>query len=95
MFVASYHLCPNYRVRWEESLSAVTTLVPPIPMATASCTLKTAMWFIGDLVFNRRFPYIDKGAGASIQGWISVHDAPLRYLDDTTQIICGHAGQGC
>lgn len=49
---------------------------------------------IGDLVFNRRFPYIDKGAGASIQGWISVHDALLRYLDNTTQIICGHAGQG-
>ncbi len=49
---------------------------------------------IGDLVFNRRFPYIDKGAGASIQGWISVHDALLRYLDNTTLIICGHAGQG-
>lgn len=49
---------------------------------------------IGDLVFNRRFPYIDKGAGASIQGWIGVHDALLRYLDNKTQIICGHAGQG-
>ena len=49
---------------------------------------------IGDLVFNRRFPYIDKGAGASIRGWISVHDALLRYLANDTLVICGHAGQG-
>ena len=49
---------------------------------------------IGDLVFNRRFPYIDKGAGASIQGWIAVHDALLRYISKDTLIICGHAGQG-
>lgn len=49
---------------------------------------------IGDLVFNRRFPYIDKGAGASIRSWISVHDALLHYFDKDTIIICGHAGQG-
>ncbi len=49
---------------------------------------------IGDLVFNRRFPYIDMGSGASIKNWIQVHDHILNQFDKETIFIAGHAGQG-
>jgi cyclase len=48
----------------------------------------------GDLVFNRKYPYIDKGAGASITSWIKVlEDATSKYGDKVTY-VCGHAGEG-
>ena len=49
---------------------------------------------LGDLVFNRRFPYIDKGAGASIENWINVLDKVKRTYADDSIFICGHAGEG-
>jgi glyoxylase-like metal-dependent hydrolase (beta-lactamase superfamily II) len=49
---------------------------------------------IGDLVFNRRFPYIDKGAGASIKNWITILEKIKTTFDIDTIFICGHAGQG-
>jgi cyclase len=49
---------------------------------------------LGDLIFNRRFPYIDMGSGASIKNWISVHDHILNQFDKETIFIGGHAGQG-
>jgi cyclase len=48
---------------------------------------------LGDLVFNRRFPYIDMAAGASISNWVNVLDKVKNYADDSTQFICGHAGE--
>jgi cyclase len=48
----------------------------------------------GDLVFNRKYPYIDKGAGASIANWIKVlEEATTKYGDKVTY-VCGHAGEG-
>jgi cyclase len=48
----------------------------------------------GDLVFNRKYPYIDKGAGASIANWIKVlEEATNKYTDKNTY-VCGHAGDG-
>ena len=35
---------------------------------------------MGDLVFNRKFPYIDKSAGANIENWIQVLDNALTIL---------------
>ena len=49
---------------------------------------------MGDLVFNRRFPYIDKSAGASISNWINVLDKTVNAFDDETIFIFGHAGEG-
>ncbi len=49
---------------------------------------------LGDLVFNRRFPYIDMGSGASIKNWIQVHDHIINQFDKDTIFIAGHAGQG-
>jgi len=49
---------------------------------------------LGDLVFNRRFPYIDMGAGANIANWIKVLDQAVNNYDNETIYMWGHAGQG-
>ncbi len=49
---------------------------------------------LGDLVFNRRHPYIDKTSGASIVNWIKVLEKAISFFDKKTQFICGHAGSG-
>lgn len=49
---------------------------------------------MGDLVFNRRHPYIDKTAGADIANWIVLLDKAINHFDKNTQFICGHAGTG-
>jgi glyoxylase-like metal-dependent hydrolase (beta-lactamase superfamily II) len=46
---------------------------------------------MGDLVFNRRFPYIDTGAGAHIGNWIDVLQKTQKYFDRDTRFIFGHA----
>lgn len=47
---------------------------------------------MGDLIFNRRFPFIDKPAGASIKNWITVLEKTQKYYDKDTKFIFGHAG---
>jgi len=54
---------------------------------------ETNVAHIGDLIFNRRFPYIDKAYGASIENWITVLDKVLYTFDDDTIFIWGHAGE--
>ena len=49
---------------------------------------------MGDLIFNRRFPYIDTGAGANIENWIKVLDKALKTYDDEAIFMWGHAGEG-
>jgi len=49
---------------------------------------------MGDLVFNRRHPYVDRGAGANIKSWIEVLDKAVKKFDRNTQYIFGHAGPG-
>ena len=49
---------------------------------------------MGDLIFNRRFPYIDKSAGANIKNWISVLDKTLNKFDAETKFIFGHSDNG-
>lgn len=49
---------------------------------------------LGDLVFNRKFPYIDKSAGAHIENWIKVLDDVLDYFDAETIFIFGHSSNG-
>ena len=49
---------------------------------------------MGDLVFNRRHPYIDKTAGARIDNWIKLLDKTTAKFDKNTQYICGHAAEG-
>ncbi len=46
---------------------------------------------VGDLVFNRKFPYIDKENGAHIGNWILGLEAMLEHFDDDTLFIWGHS----
>ena len=48
----------------------------------------------GDLVFNRRHPYVDRSAGANMKSWISVIDKALQTFDAQTRFVYGHAGTG-
>lgn len=49
---------------------------------------------MGDLVFNRTFPFIDRAGGASIQGWISVLERVTAEHSADTIYVFGHAREG-
>ena len=48
----------------------------------------------GDLLFNRRVPYIDKSAGANITNWQVVLEKAYNAFDTDTLFVFGHAGDG-
>ena len=49
---------------------------------------------MGDLVFNRRYPFIDRGAGANIKSWIDVLDKTNKKFNKRTKFVFGHAAEG-
>jgi cyclase len=49
---------------------------------------------MGDLLFNRRHPFVDKSAGADMGSWIKVLDKAVTTFDKKTQFVCGHSGEG-
>jgi len=49
---------------------------------------------MGDLLFNRRHPFVDRGAGANMQNWINVLDKTLNKFDKKTTYVFGHAADG-
>lgn len=46
---------------------------------------------MGDLVFNKRYPFIDKNGGADIASWITVLDKAIATFGNKTNYIFGHA----
>jgi glyoxylase-like metal-dependent hydrolase (beta-lactamase superfamily II) len=46
---------------------------------------------VGDLVFNRRWAFIDRSAGASIKNWIVVLEKIQEEFDNDTIFVFGHA----
>lgn len=46
---------------------------------------------MGDLIFNRRYAFVDRSAGANIKSWITVLDKALGEFDNETIFIFGHA----
>ena len=48
----------------------------------------------GDLVFNRRHPYVDRSAGADMKNWIEVLDKALNKFSRKTKYVFGHSGNG-
>jgi glyoxylase-like metal-dependent hydrolase (beta-lactamase superfamily II) len=46
---------------------------------------------LGDLLFNKRYPFIDRSAGASIKNWILVLEKVQRTFGKDTMYIFGHA----
>jgi glyoxylase-like metal-dependent hydrolase (beta-lactamase superfamily II) len=47
---------------------------------------------MGDLMFNRRHPVVDRPAGASMKNWISVLETIVKDHNNDTIYIFGHAG---
>jgi glyoxylase-like metal-dependent hydrolase (beta-lactamase superfamily II) len=48
---------------------------------------------VGDLMFNKIYPYIDMSAGASFKSWVQVLDKVLTTFDNKTTFIFGHASK--
>jgi cyclase len=48
----------------------------------------------GDLVFNRRHPFVDRNAGANMKNWMTVLDTGLNKFDSKTRYLFGHAATG-
>lgn len=46
---------------------------------------------VGDLVFNRRYPFIDKANGAHIGNWITALEQIQNKFDNDTLFIWGHS----
>jgi glyoxylase-like metal-dependent hydrolase (beta-lactamase superfamily II) len=46
---------------------------------------------MGDLMFNRRFPFIDRSAGANIQSWTEVLEKAIAKYDSDTLFVFGHS----
>ncbi len=48
---------------------------------------------VGDLMFNKMYPYIDKPAGASFKSWITVLDKTIKHFDNDTLFVFGHGSK--
>lgn len=46
---------------------------------------------MGDLTFNKRYPFIDRTAGANIASWIQVLEKTMSKFDSDTLFVFGHA----
>jgi len=46
---------------------------------------------MGDLVFNRRYPFVDKSAGASVKNWPLALELAQKKFDKDTIFVFGHA----
>jgi glyoxylase-like metal-dependent hydrolase (beta-lactamase superfamily II) len=46
---------------------------------------------MGDLMFNKRYPFIDRAGGANIQSWINVLDKIVAKFDKDTLFVFGHS----
>ena len=49
---------------------------------------------MGDLLFNRNVPFIDKGAGANIANWQVVLENAIKHYDNDTIFVYGHSAEG-
>jgi glyoxylase-like metal-dependent hydrolase (beta-lactamase superfamily II) len=49
---------------------------------------------MGDIMFNQRHPLVDRSAGATMRGWMTVLDQAARDHANDTIYIFGHAGAG-
>ena len=48
----------------------------------------------GDLVFNRRHPFVDRSAGANMKSWVNVIDKAVNKFSSKTKYVFGHSGAG-
>ena len=80
-----------HRLRRRDDPGAATT-APATPAATRSFHFEKAnVVHMGDLLFNRAHPNIDRPAGAVIANWILVLEKVARAHSADTIFIAGHA----
>ena len=87
----------TFTTTWREAIGADTMALkyygPAHTSGDAVVTFEKAnVVHMGDLVFNRLHPYIDKPAGASIANWTKVLDSVAADHAADTIYIYGHAG---
>ncbi|MEO6632514.1 MAG: MBL fold metallo-hydrolase, partial [Mucilaginibacter sp.] len=46
---------------------------------------------MGDLIFNRMYPFVDNSAGASVKHWPVVLEQATKKFDKNTMFVFGHA----
>lgn len=49
---------------------------------------------MGDLMFNRRHPFVDRSAGANMKNWIKILHKATKKFDNNTTFIFGHSAEG-
>jgi cyclase len=49
---------------------------------------------MGDLLFNRRHPYVDRSSGANMKSWMNVLDKAITQFDKKTIFVYGHSAEG-
>ncbi len=49
---------------------------------------------MGDLLFNRRHPFVDRAGGANMKSWMTVLDKTVNKFDSKTKYIFGHSAEG-
>jgi glyoxylase-like metal-dependent hydrolase (beta-lactamase superfamily II) len=48
----------------------------------------------GDLMFNRRFPFVDRSSGANIENWVKALGKAQKTFGKDTIYVFGHAAEG-
>lgn len=82
---------------WSESLGDETlTATAYTPAHTSGDAIlhfeKANVVHMGDLLFNRRHPVVDRPAGASLANWITQLERIAKAHNNDTVFIAGHAG---
>ena len=49
---------------------------------------------MGDLLFNRRHPFVDRSSGANMKNWMKVLEKAQQQFSNKTQFVFGHAAEG-
>lgn len=88
---------PNetYTEAWEESVGDETIRLRHYgPAHTGGDSVihfeQANVVHMGDLIFNRVYPFIDVGGGASTEGWIGTMEQVHADFTDDTRFIFGH-----
>ncbi len=89
----------TYKDRWQQSIGDETIDIQYLgPAHTNGDSIihfqQANVVHCGDLIFNRRYPYIDKSTGASIENWIEILQQMQSYFDNDTLFIFGHCREG-
>lgn len=89
----------TYETSWQQALGKETLRLKHYgPAHTGGDSVVTFVnanvVHMGDLMFNKRHPFIDRPSGASIRNWITVLESTVKDHAPDTIYIFGHAKDG-